>query len=153
MSTRFSRIGLVGRLEDARVADSMDAFARALLARGLTVAVEERSGAGPFRGGSPGARAPSSPNASTCSWPSAATAPCCTRRSSWLASRCPCSASTGAASGSSTDVSPTEMTASFDAVLAGEYEQDVRSLLAATLTGPTGRAQLPRAQRHRDPAL
>ena len=40
MNNSFSRIALVGKVEDARVADSLALLASHLLARGLAVSVE-----------------------------------------------------------------------------------------------------------------
>ena len=138
MSTRFSRIGLVGRLEDARVADSMDAFARALLARGLTVAVDERSGAGPLPEGV--LRAPAAELADSIDLLVAIGGDGTMLYAAQLVvgRPVPLLGINRGRLGFLADVSPAEMTASFDAVLAGQYEQDVRSLLAATLTGPDG---------------
>lgn len=45
MPPGFTRIGLIGKVEDARVADSMAALARQLLERGCGVSMESASGA------------------------------------------------------------------------------------------------------------
>ena len=138
MNTRFSRIGLVGRLEDARVADSMDAFARALLARGLAVAVDERSGAGPLPEGV--IRAPAAELAERIDLLVAIGGDGTMLYAAQLVvgRPVPLLGINRGRLGFLADVSPAEMTTSFDTVLAGQYEQDVRSLLAATLTGPDG---------------
>ncbi len=138
MSTRFSRIGLVGRLEDARVADSMDAFARALLSRGLTVAVDERSGGSPLPQGI--LRAPAAELAEHIDLLVAIGGDGTMLYAAQLVvgRPVPLLGINRGRLGFLADVSPAEMAASFDAVLAGQYEQDVRSLLAATLTGPDG---------------
>jgi NAD+ kinase len=136
MSARFTRIGLVGRFEDARVADSMDAFARALLARGLQVVVHERSGPGPLPDGV--LRVPDAGFADAVDLLVAIGGDGTMLYAAQLVvgRPVPLLGINRGRLGFLADVSPNEMTASFDAVLEGQYEQDVRSLLAATLTSP-----------------
>lgn len=134
MSNRFKRIGLVGRFEDARVADSVDAFARALLARGLDVVVHERSGPGPLPEGV--RRVADSGFAEQLDLLVAIGGDGTMLYAAQLVvgRPVPLLGINRGRLGFLADVSPAEMTASFDAVLGGHYEQDVRSLLAATLT-------------------
>jgi len=140
MKTRFERIGLVGRFEDARVADSMSGFASHLLGRGLMVLVD------------------------TDSDPSAMPAGVTRVSIDELAPRSDLIVAVGGDGtmlyaaqlvvgrpvpllginrgrlGFLADVSPQEMTTSFDAVLNGEYEEDHRALLSASLKQDGGAA-------------
>ncbi len=136
MTQRFSRIGLVGRFSDARVAGSATALAEHLLRRGREVLVDQRS--------------------SAVGMPAAVTSVA----ESALADRSDLIVAIGGDGtmlyaaqlavgrplplvglnlgrlGFLTDVSPAEMAASFDAVLEGQYEQDERTLLSASLEKP-----------------
>jgi NAD+ kinase len=136
MSPRFACVGLVGRYEDARVADSMSAFARHLLSRGLQVLVER----GTEASGLPGGVEP------------VATAQLAGRADLVVAvggdgtmlyaaqlvigRSVPLLGINRGRLGFLADVTPAEMTTRFDAVLAGEYQEDVRALLSATLERP-----------------
>jgi len=133
MSARFSRIGLVGRFEDARVADSLAEFARDLLARKLTVLAEERADPGQLPGGV--LRVPSAQLARAVDLIVAIGGDGTMLYAAQLVigHPVPLLGINRGRLGFLTDVSPAEMTASFDAVLAGEYEADVRNLLAARL--------------------
>lgn len=136
MSARFTRIGLVGRFEDARVADSMDLFARSLLARGLQVVVHERSGSGPLPEGVTRAAAAEFADRVDLLVAIGGDGTMLFAAQLVIGRPVPLLGINRGRLGFLADVSPTEMEASFDAVLAGQYEQDVRSLLAATLTTP-----------------
>lgn len=133
MSARFSRIGLVGRFEDARVADSLAEFARELLARKLTVLAEERAEPGELPGEV--VRVPSAQLARAVDLIVAIGGDGTMLYAAQLVvgHPVPLLGINRGRLGFLTDVSPTEMTASFDAVLAGEYEADVRNLLTARL--------------------
>jgi NAD+ kinase len=141
MSARFARIGLVGRFEDARVADSMDAFARALLARGLEVVVHERSGQGPLPEGVRRLQGAEFADRVDLVVAIGGDGTMLYAAQLVVGRPVPLLGINRGRLGFLADVSPTEMTASLDAVLAGQYEQDVRSLLAATLTGADGVAR------------
>jgi NAD+ kinase len=133
MSARFSRIGLVGRFEDARVADSLAEFARDLLARRLTVLAEDCKEPGPLP--SEVERVPSAQLAAAVDLIVAIGGDGTMLYAAQLAvgHSVPLLGINRGRLGFLTDVSPAEMTASFDAVLAGQYEADVRKLLAARL--------------------
>lgn len=138
MSARFTRIGLVGRFEDAHVADSMGSFARALLARGLEVVVHERPGPGPLPEGVQ--RVPVEAMAERIDLLVAIGGDGTMLYAAQLVlgRGIPLLGINRGRLGFLADVSPAEMVTSFDAVLAGQYEEDVRALLAATLTGADG---------------
>lgn len=136
MKTRFSRIGLVGRYEDALVADSATVFASHLLSRGLEVLVE----AGAVDAGLP-------------SGVTAVTAEDLAGRADLVVAvggdgtmlyaaqlvigrSVPLLGINRGRLGFLADVSPAEMTGSFDAILEGQYQEDVRALLSARLEHP-----------------
>ena len=136
MDSRFSRIGLFGWHEDPRVADSMSAFADHLLQRGLVVLAD------------PGATAHCLPDGVG----PVASADLADQADLIVAiggdgtmlyaaqlvvgRAVPLLGINRGRLGFLADVSPAEMTDRFDAVLAGDYEEDVRALLHASLERP-----------------
>jgi NAD+ kinase len=140
MNKRFSRVALVGKVEDARVADSMAALASHLRARGVSVAIDEnavidrlpdgieRRPLGELGGyadlivaiGGDGTMLFAAQLA--------------------LARSVPLFGVNRGRLGFLTDVLPNEMIGDVDAVLAGRFETDTRALLAARLTHADGRA-------------
>lgn len=136
MSKRFSRVALLGRTEDARVGPSMSAFAVHLLGRGLEVLVDEQAD-------------PQSMPAGVQALPMAELA----RRADLIVTvggdgtmlyaaqqvigrPVPLLGINRGRLGFLADVSGSEMTEIFDAVLAGQFEQDVRTLLSARIERP-----------------
>ncbi len=134
MNKRFSRIAMVGKVEDARVADSMVALARHLRSRGLVVLVDtsiavadlprdvERRTVGELAKdadlivaiGGDGTMLYAAQLA--------------------IGRDIPLLGINRGRLGFLTDVSPDDMLESFDTVLQGRYETDVRKLLEARLT-------------------
>jgi NAD+ kinase len=134
MNKRFSRIALVGKVEDARVADSMVALARHLRSLGLVVLVDttvtvtelpgdvERRSVGELARdadlivaiGGDGTMLYAAQLA--------------------IGRDIPLLGINRGRLGFLTDVSPDDMLESFDTVLQGRYESDVRKLLEARLT-------------------
>jgi NAD+ kinase len=145
MNKSFSRIALIGKTEDARVADSLALLAAHLLARGLAVSVSrEVDPAGlpqglecrPVRELGQDADLIVAIGGDGTMLFAAQLA---------LARNVPLLGVNRGRLGFLTDVLPDEMIASVDAVLEGRYETDRRDLLAATLveadsTALTGRA-------------
>ena len=136
MGSHLSRIGLIGWFEDARVADSMTALAQHLAASRLEVYVDAAAGARDL----PGAVTP------------LAAAELAARAELIVAiggdgtmlyaaqqvvgRSVPLLGINRGRLGFLADVSPAEMIERFDAVLSGEYQEDVRALLSAELERP-----------------
>ncbi len=138
MTSRFTRIGLIGRFEDARVADSMASLARHLLDRGLGIAMDE-AGESPCM--PPGVqRVPLARLADESDLIVAVGGDGTMLYAAQLAigRSVPLLGINRGRLGFLVDVSPAEMTSSLDAVLAGDYEEDRRTLLAARLERPGG---------------
>lgn len=136
MSKKFSRVGLLGRIEDARVGPSMSSLAAHLLRSGLQVLVDEQAG-------------PASMPAGVQALPVAELV----RRTDLIVTvggdgtmlyaaqhvidrPVPLLGINRGRLGFLADVSSSEMTEIVDAVLAGDYEEDVRRLLSARLERP-----------------
>ena len=139
MTSPFTRIGLIGRFEDARVAESMASLARHLLERGLSTAMDE-SGEVPDMPQEV-RRLPLDQLADESDLIVAVGGDGTMLYAAQLAigRSVPLLGINRGRLGFLVDVSPTEMTSSLDAVLAGDYEEDRRTLLAARLERPDGR--------------
>ena len=134
MNKRFSRIALIGKVEDARVADSMVALARHLRSRGLVVQVDarvevadlpqdvERRAVGELAKDADLIVAIGGDGAMLFAAQLA------------IGRDIPLVGINRGRLGFLTDVSPDDMLESFDSVLEGRYETDSRSLLEARLT-------------------
>lgn len=138
MTHPFARIALVGRFEDARVADSMAALAAHLVGRGLAVAVDELGEVA----GLPAAveRVPLARLAEESDLIVAVGGDGTMLFAAQLAigRSVPLLGINRGRLGFLVDVSPADMTASLDAVLAGDFQKDLRSLLAARIERPDG---------------
>lgn len=136
MASQFRKIALIGRIEDARVADSMVAFARHLLKRGMSVRVD----AAQPRGGLPAAvEAVAEPALLDDADLAVAIGGDGTMLyAAQLAQgrAVPLLGINRGRLGFLTDVSPTDMLDSFDAILDGRHVTDLRTLLSARLTRP-----------------
>ncbi|MEX1107429.1 MAG: NAD(+)/NADH kinase, partial [Dongiaceae bacterium] len=128
MNKRFSRIALVGRVEDARVADSMAALARHLQSRGLVVLVDVNNGAGELPDGVE--RRPAAELGKDSDLIVAIGGDGTMLYAAQLANGrdIPLLGINRGRLGFLTDVSPDEMFESLDTVLQGRYETDVRQL-------------------------
>lgn len=139
MNKPFSRIALVGKVEDARVADSMAALARHLRTRGLAVLIDREAGVA----GLPQdvVRRPIGELGADADLIVAIGGDGTMLFAAQLAigRGIPLLGINRGRLGFLTDISPDDMVATFDAVLDGRYETDVRDLLAATLTRASGR--------------
>ena len=134
MNKRFSRIAMVGKVEDARVADSMVALARHLRSRGLVVLVDtntrvadlprdvERRSVGELAKDADLIVAIGGDGTMLYAGQLA------------IGRDIPLLGINRGRLGFLTDVSPDDMLESFDTVLQGRYETDVRKLLEARLT-------------------
>jgi NAD+ kinase len=136
METRFARVGLVGHYEDSLVGDSIAAVARHLVSRGIEVVVDAD------------ARAPGLPDGLS----RVAVAELADRSDLVIAvggdgtmlyaaqlvigRATPLLGVNRGRLGFLADVSPAEIGASLDAVLSGQYQEDVRALLSASLQAP-----------------
>jgi len=139
MTSPFTRIGLIGRFEDARVAESMASLARHLLERGLSTAMDE-TGEVPDMPQEV-RRLPLDQLADESDLIVAVGGDGTMLYAAQLAigRSVPLLGINRGRLGFLVDVSPAEMTSSLDAVLAGDYEEDRRTLLAARLERPDGR--------------
>jgi NAD+ kinase len=139
MNKHFSRIALVGKVEDARVADSMAALARHLRARGLAVLIDREAGVA----GLPQdvVRRPIGELGAGADLIVAIGGDGTMLFAAQLAigRGIPLLGINRGRLGFLTDISPDDMVAAFDDVLDGRYETDVRDLLSATLTRAGGR--------------
>lgn len=140
MNKRFARIALVGKDEDARVADSMAALARHLLSRELVVLVDGAIAADRLPQGV--TRRPAGAFADDADLIVAIGGDGTMLYAAQLAigRDIPLVGVNRGRLGFLTDVTPDEMIESFDALLQGRYEIDVRRLLAARLTRGAGPA-------------
>jgi len=138
MNKRFSRIALVGRVKDARVADSMAALARHLRSRGLVVLVDETNGEVELPDGVE--RRPAAELAGDADLIVAIGGDGTMLYAAQLAigRDIPLLGINRGRLGFLTDVSPDQMFESIDAVLQGRYETDTRQLLDARLTRADG---------------
>jgi NAD+ kinase len=138
MNKRFSRIALVGKVEDARVADSMVALARHLRSRGLVVLVGSDITAADLPGDAE--RRPMEMLAGDADLIVAIGGDGTMLFAAQLAigRDIPLLGINRGRLGFLTDVSPDDMLESFDSVLQGRYETDARSLLEVRLVGTGG---------------
>jgi NAD+ kinase len=138
MNKRFSRIALVGKVEDARVADSMAVLARHLRSRGLVVLVDARIPVGDLP--KDVERKPVDELARDADLIVAIGGDGTMLFAAQLAigRDIPLLGINRGRLGFLTDVSPDDMLESCDTVLQGRYETDVRNLLEARLTPAEG---------------
>lgn len=134
MNKRFSRIALVGKVEDARVADSMVALARHLRSLGLVVLVDTTATVTEMPGDVE--RRPVGELARDADLIVAIGGDGTMLYAAQLAigRDIPLLGINRGRLGFLTDVSPDDMLESIDTVLQGRYESDVRKLLEACLT-------------------
>ncbi len=134
MNKRFSRIALVGKVEDARVADSMETLARHLLSRELAVLCDESIDAACLPGQVE--RRPAAELTADADLIVAIGGDGTMLYAVQLTKGrdIPLLGINRGRLGFLTDVLPDEMIESFDEVLEGRYETDVRQLLEARLT-------------------
>lgn len=140
MNKHFSRIALVGKVEDARVADSMAALAMHLRARGLTVLLDESAAIDGLPDGLE--RRPVAALGQDADLIVAIGGDGTMLFAAQLAlgRGVPLVGVNRGRLGFLTDVLPDEMIGDVDNVLSGRYETDARQLLAARLTLADGRA-------------
>ncbi len=138
MNKPFSRIAFVGKVEDARVADSMAALARHLRERGLSVLLDCEVEVAALPEGI--LRRPVGGLGAEADLIVAIGGDGTMLFAAQLAigRGIPLLGINRGRLGFLTDVSPEDMVATFDAVLAGRYETDVREMLRATLTRAGG---------------
>jgi NAD+ kinase len=136
MNRTFTRIAMVGKVEDARVADSMSALAHHLHGRGLSVLLDREAAID----GLPGnvQRKPVQAIGAEADLIVAIGGDGTMLFAAQLAidRGVPLLGINRGRLGFLTDVLPDDMVATFDAVLAGRYETDVRDLVTATLARP-----------------
>ena len=136
MSTRFTRIGLIGRYHDALVVESASVFARHVLSRGLDILVDAAaSDAGLPRGVTP---LPIEELAKRADLIVAVGGDGTMLYAAQLVigRSVPLLGINRGRLGFLADVSPPDMTSSFDAILDGQYQEDIRALLSARLERP-----------------
>ncbi len=145
MNKRFSRIALVGKVEDARVADSLAALARHLRSRGLVVLLDARIPVGDLP--QDVERRPVDELARDADLIVAIGGDGTMLFAAQLAigREIPLLGINRGRLGFLTDVSPDDMLESIDTVLQGRYETDVRNLLEARLTRTEGPVVVRRA--------
>ncbi len=138
MSKRFSRIAVIGKVEDARVAGSMAPLARHLQSRGLAVIADERIDDATLPDGVervPEARLADGADLLVAIGGDGTMLYAAQRV---LGRDVPLLGINRGRLGFLADVSPEEMFDSIDAVLEGRHETDRRQLLAATLSRQDG---------------
>jgi NAD+ kinase len=145
MNKRFSRIALVGKVEDARVADSMVALARHLRSRGLVVLIDTDITVGEMP--KDVERRPIDRLAGDADLIVAIGGDGTMLFAAQLAigRDIPLLGINRGRLGFLTDVSPDDMLESFDTILQGRYETDARNLLEARLTPAAGPVMVRRA--------
>lgn len=138
MQQRFSRIALIGKVEDARVADSMGALARHLLDRGCSVSAD--AAVGPALLPEAVARRPAGTLTDGADLIVAIGGDGTMLYAAQLAigRDLPLLGVNRGRLGFLTDVSPDQMIESIDAVLAGRFSADRRRLLSARLVHADG---------------
>ena len=134
MNKHFSRIALVGKVEDARVADSLATLATHLRARGLTVSLDQAVDLGGLPAGL--VRKPVADLGKEADLIVAVGGDGMMLFAAQLAlgRSVPLLGVNRGRLGFLTDVLPDEMIGSVDAVLEGRYQTEVRQLLAASLS-------------------
>jgi len=141
MNKHFSRIALVGKVEDARVADSLAALATHLRGRGATVYIDREAAIDGLPDGL--VRKPVAELAAEADLIVAIGGDGTLLFAAQLALKrgVPLLGVNRGRLGFLTDVLPDEMIGNLDAVIEGRYETDPRQLLAARLTLADGRSQ------------
>ena len=145
MNKRFSRIALVGKVEDARVADSMVALARHLRSRGLVVLVDASSTVGDLPGDVERRRIDELAGDADLIVAIGGDGTMLFAAQLAIGRDIPLLGINRGRLGFLTDVSPDDMIESFDSVLQGRYETDARNLLEARLTPAKGPPAVRRA--------
>ncbi|HCK84460.1 MAG TPA: hypothetical protein DHW63_08065, partial [Hyphomonadaceae bacterium] len=139
MNKTFSRIALVGKIEDPRVADSMVALARHLRARGLAVLVDRDAAIAGLADGIERRPVEEFGRESDLIVAIGGDGTMLFAVQLAIDRGVPLLGINRGRLGFLTDVSPEEMLDTFDAVLEGRYETDSRQLLDASLTRGDGR--------------
>lgn len=138
MNKNFSRIALVGKVEDARVADSLAALATHLHGRGLTVLVDREVGVAGLPDGLLRRPVGQLGRESDLIVAIGGDGTLLFAAQMALARGVPLLGVNRGRLGFLTDVSPDEMVGNLDAVLEGRFEIDERQLLAARLPAAGG---------------
>lgn len=138
MNKRFSRIALVGKVEDARVADSMTALARHLRSRGLVVLVDTSITVTDLPMDVERRQAPELATDADLIVAIGGDGTMLYAAQLAIGRDIPLLGINRGRLGFLTDVSPDEMLESFDTILQGRYETDARNLLEARLTRAEG---------------
>ena len=133
MNKSFSRIALVGKVEDARVADSLALLAAHLLARGLAVSVDREAGEAGLPKGTDRRPLRELGRDADLIVAIGGDGTMLFAAQLALARNVPMLGVNRGRLGFLTDVLPDDMIASVDAILEGRYEIDRRDLLAAAL--------------------
>lgn len=133
MKKHFSRIALVGKVEDPRVADSMAALSTHLRARGLTVFIDEGAAMDGLPDGLERRRVADLGKDADLIVAIGGDGTMLFAAQLALGRGVPLLGVNRGRLGFLTDVLPDEMIGNVDAVLAGRYETDTRQLLAARL--------------------
>jgi NAD+ kinase len=139
MNRSFSRIALVGKVEDARVADSVAVLASHLRARGLAVLIDRDADIAGLPEGLVRMPVDRIGEEADLIVAIGGDGTMLFAAQLALARGVPLLGVNRGRLGFLTDVLPDEMVGDLDAVLAGRYETDVRQLLAARLALPGGR--------------
>ena len=134
MNKRFSRIALVGKVEDARVADSMAALARHLRSRGLVVLVDRSSTVADLPAEVERRSVDELAKDADLIVAIGGDGTMLYAAQLAIGRDIPLLGINRGRLGFLTDVSPDDMLGSFDTVLQGRYETDVRKLIEARLT-------------------
>jgi NAD+ kinase len=138
MNNTFSRIALIGKVEDPRVADSLASLATHLRARGLTVFVDREVAIEGLPEGLAGRPVGELGREADLIVAIGGDGTMLFAAQLALARGVPLLGVNRGRLGFLTDVLPDEMLASVDGVLEGRYETDERALLAARLVQPAG---------------
>lgn len=145
MNKRFSRIALVGKVEDARVVDSMVALARHLRSRGLVVLVDASSTVGDLPWDVERRQTDQLAGDADLIVAIGGDGTMLFAAQLAIGRDIPLLGINRGRLGFLTDVSPDDMIESIDSVLQGRYETDARNLLEARLTPAEGPAAVRRA--------
>jgi NAD+ kinase len=140
MKNHFSRVALVGKVEDPRVADSMAALARHLHARGVTVLIDESAAMDGLPAGLERRAVHELGLSTDLIVAIGGDGTMLFAAQLALARGVPLFGVNRGRLGFLTDVLPDEMIGDVDAVLAGRFETDTRELLAAGLLQRDGPA-------------
>jgi NAD+ kinase len=140
MKKPFTRIALVGNVEDGRVADSLAALATHFATRGLEVFADREIGVGGLPAGVVRRPVGELGREADLIVAIGGDGTLLFAAHLALARGVPLVGVNRGRLGFLTDILPDEMIGSLDAVLEGRYETDERELLAAALSAPDGRA-------------